>query len=479
MNNSKVKHSVINYLYNTIYQILKILLPIITVPYVSRVLGKENLGIHTYTHSVALYFAMFAYLGFENYGTRLIAGCKGDKEAMNREFTSAYAFQVLSSVLAIIAYGLYVLVWSRENTTIAWIQIMFVITELFNVSWLYFGLEMFKVTAIRSVVIRLLSAAAIFMFVKTPDDLPLYSIIVSASMLIGSLVLWVGIGRYVKIVKVSWKDIAKHVKGCLILFFPVLVISVYRTMDKIMLGNISTMSQVAIYNNADKIVELPYGIIASLGVVMLPRMTAMVARGEESMSKKYIEVSMRFMLVCACGMAFGLFGIGKVFAPVFFGNDFIACGQLIMIISPMIIIRACANVVRTQYLLPNRRDKDYIVSILIGVVINLVLNALLIPRYGADGAAVATLFCESFVAVYQVVACRRAIPVTKYIFRNWYFLLAGAIMSIPVYLYGMKHAPSVKVLAVQVAMGVVIYMIAVLPYLMHSEKELIKKILKR
>ena len=478
MKNNSAKHTLMNFLYTTVYKILRIILPIITVPYVSRVLGADNLGIHSYTYSIAVYFILIAYLGFENYGTRLVAENKSDPGKLNREFTSAYALQLISSSFAIFCYIVYVLFWNKSNTLIAWLQIIYIFAELFNVSWLYFGLELFKITAIRNIVIRLLSVAAIFAFVKGQDDLALYTIICAVSSLISVLVLWTRMGRYIRFVKVSWQDILKHTKGCLILFFPVLVISIYRTMDKIMLGNISTMSQVAIYTNADKIVEMPYGIIASLGVVMLPRMTALVSQGKETLSKKYIEISMRFMLLCACGMAFGLFAIGKVFAPVFFGNEFIACGRLMMIIAPMIIIRACANVVRTQYLLPNKRDKDYIISILIGVVINFVLNSLLIPQYAADGAAIATLFCESFVAIYQVVACRREIPVSKYIFRNWYFLLAGAMMCLPVYLFGTRQTPSVKVLLLQVLMGIVIYSGLVIPYLIIKEKTLLKKMLR-
>lgn len=479
MKKEKTESNIVsNFLYNTAYQLLRIILPLITVPYVSRILGAENLGIYNYTYSIALYFAMSAYLGFENYGNRLIAQYRDNRDLLNKTFSGAYYFQIISGSIAILGYIVYMLCFCKENKIIAWIQLLYISSEMFNVSWLYFGLEKFKKTAMVNVVVRLLSFGAIFIFVKDSGDLPFYTAICAGSILLSSFALWFGLRKYVRFVKVPVKDILKHAKGCLILFFPVLVINIYRSMDKIMLGNLSTMTEVAIYSNADKIVEIPYGVIAALGVIMLPRMTNFVAKGETEQSKKYINESMRFMLFMACGMAFGMMGIGRVFAPVYFGEEFTACGSLIMVIAPMVIVRACANVVRTQYLLPNKRDKDYIISILIGVVINLVFNSLLIPVWRSAGAAIATLMAESFVAIYQIFACRKEIPVVRYIFRNWFFLLAGIIMFIPVYIFGNTHSTSIMTLVIQVGMGVLIYLVVAGGYLVVKEKEMVKKTLR-
>ena len=239
------------------------------------------------------------------------------------------------------------------------------------------------------------------------------------------------------------------------------------------------MVEVALYSNADKIVEVPFGVIMALGMVMIPRMTSMVSAGQKEQSFRYIEISMRFMLFLACGMCFGMMGIGKVFAPVYLGKEFIASGPLIMIIAPMIIVRACANVVRTQYLLPNKRDKDYIISILIGVVINLFFNALLIPHWHSVGASIATLMAESFVAFYQIFACRKDIPVLRYTFRNWMFLIIGALMFVPVYFIGECGTPSVRTLLLQIGTGFAVYMLIGGYCLLKAEKQLIKSLLGR
>ncbi|MFR8172086.1 MAG: flippase [Marvinbryantia sp.] len=467
-----------NFIYTTFYKVLRIILPLVTVPYVTRVLGAEKLGIYDYTYSIVTYFQMFAYLGFENYGSRLIAENNRDKSQLNKAFSAAYYFQVCSSVLALAAYAIYVAAFCKENVEIAWIQSLYIVAELFNISWMYFGLEKFKITSTVNIAARLLSFAGIFIFVRTKNDLILYSIFCAGTLLFSSLILWVGAFKHIKFVYATPKEIWEYGKGSIVLFFPVLVINIYRTMDKIMLGNIVGMAEVAIYSNADKIVEVPYMILASLGVVTLPKMTNFAQDGEIEKTKYYIEKSMRVIMFMACGMAFGMMGVGKTFAPIFFGEEFLASGVLIMVIAPHVIFRGNANVVRNQYLLPKKRDKDYIISILIGVVINLVFNSIFIPLWGAVGAAYATLLAESFVALYQIFICRKEIPVVRYTVSNLFFILAGFLMFIPVYLYGESHVADVSTLLIQVAMGVMIYLVVAGSYFWLKEKKLILSFIK-
>lgn len=467
-----------NFLYTTFYKVLRIILPLITVPYVTRVLGAEKLGIYDYTYSVAVYFQMIAFLGFENYGSRLVAeNCK-NKEGLNKAFSAAYFFQVVFSIFAIALYALYLVVFCGKNVFVAWIQMIYIVAELFNISWLYFGLEKFQITSTVNIISRMASFLGIFIFVKTKNDLLLYSFFCAGSLLISSLILWIGAFKYIKFVRTTVKEIWEYGKGALVLFFPVLVINIYRTMDKIMIGNMIGMAEVAIYSNADKIVEVPYMILASLGVVTLPQMTNFAVEGDKGKTEYYIEKSMRFIMFMACGMAFGMMAVGKVFAQVFFGEEFLASGILIMVIAPHVIFRGSANVVRNQYLLPQKRDKDYIVSILIGVVINLVSNSILIPLRGAAGAAYATLFAESFVALYQIFICRKEIPVVRYTLSNVFFFIAGLIMFVPVYLYGNAHLANVSTLLIQIVMGIMLYLIVGGGFMYVKEKELINSFVR-
>lgn len=468
-----------NFIYTTAYKIVRMILPLITVPYISRILGAEKLGIYDYTYSIVSYFQMFAFLGFENYGSRLVADKRRDSAQLNKAFSSAYYFQVLCSAIAILAYAFYVIFLCKSNMDIAWIQTLYIVAEILNVSWLYFGLEKFKTTAIVNTLARVVSFIGIFVFVKTKSDLRVYTLFCSGTLFFSSLILWPGIFKYIKLVPSTAKDIWEYGKGALILFFPVLVINIYRSMDKIMLGSMIGMTEVSLYSNADKIVEVPYMILASLGVVTLPKMTNFATDGQTDKTKYYIEKSMSFMLFLACGMAFGMMAVGKVFAPVFFGAEFWGSGILIIVIAPHVIFRGCANVVRNQYLLPQKRDKDYIVSILIGVAINLIFNAIFIPLWKATGAACATLLAECFVATYQIFICRNEIPIAKYTLSNLFFVVAGFLMFIPVYLYGEWHLASISTLTVQILLGVTIYGIIGGAFLYYKEKDIICSFIKR
>ena len=403
---------IVNYIYNVVYQILNILVPLITVPYASRVLGAEKLGIYSYTYAVASYFAIAAYLGFENYGNRMIARDRDNRELLNRSFSGAFYFQLVAGISACGAYLIYLLFFCRVNKMVAAVQLLYIGSQAININWFYFGLEQFRKTVFRSILVRILSVVAILFLVKKPSDIIIYTMICAGSALFGSVFLWLNLGKYVKFVKVSIQEILIHARRCLVLFFPVLVINIYRSMDKIMLGQMTDMREVAIYSNADKIVELPYGVIAALGVVMLPRMTNFVASGQQNRSKRYIEKSMQFMMMLSCGMAFGMIATGRYFAPLFFGGEFWFCG-----------------------------------------------------------AAIGTLLAESFVAIYQLMVCRKEIPVIRYTLQNWFFVVAGAVMGVSIYMMGQNRKVTVILLTVQICAGIFIYGGLSMGYLlMHGKK---------
>ena len=256
MSKSEGKRVLSNFLYNLLYQIVKMILPLITIPYVSRVLGAENLGIFNYVFSVAIYFEMIAYLGFDNHGSRLIAQKKNDLEGLNKAFTGAYCFQLISCIIAIVLYIAFMTFFCEHYRLVAWIQIIYISAEIFNINWLYFGLENFKKTALINTLVRIAAFAAVLIFVKDRSDLPVYTVICAASPLVSTLLLWPGTCRHVRFVKVNAKDIWDYGKGAIVLFFPVLVINIYRTMDKIMLRTMCTYDELGLYAAAFKIVSV-------------------------------------------------------------------------------------------------------------------------------------------------------------------------------------------------------------------------------
>ncbi len=449
-----------NITYNVIYHILVLILPLITAPYISRILGPEGVGIYSYTHSIAHYFVVFSMLGLTKYGNRLIAKVKGDKEELSKTFCNIYSIQALKSTIAIVAYSVYFVGFHQKYRTFFLIQLLQVGSALFNISWFFFGMEQFKLTVTRSAIIKGLSTIAIFIFVKTPEDLGIYIGIVSGSLLLSNLVLWRFLFKHIKFVKPQFKEALKHIKPLFILFIPVVALSIFRTMDKIIITLLSDVVQTGLYENADKIVLIPTTIITAIGTVMLPRMCNIIAQGNDENSKRYIRDSMQFVLGLAIGMMFGIAVIAEMFAPLYFGEAFTQAGPIIKYLTPIVFLTSWNNVVRTQYLIPQEKDKLYIIAIILGAVINLVLNIIFIPLYGAMGAVIGTLAAFSAVFLYQTINTRKELDFIQYLKDNYLFFVSGILMYLSVSIIRKFIGVGYWQLVVLIIIGVAVYALA-------------------
>ena len=461
-----------NFLYNVLYQILLVILPLITAPYISRTLGATAVGVYSYTYSVAYYFLLIAMLGIGNHGNRSIAAVRDDRKKLNKTFSSIYSLQVITFSIAILAYAIYLVLFVKDNRLIVLLQLIYVTSGLFDIGWLFFGLEQFKLTVARNTLIKISTVVLMFVFVHKPSDLWKYTLIMSAGTLFSQAYLWLYVKKYVSFEKCSVKEITSNIKPVLILFIPVLAYSIYKVMDKIMLGNMSSYDQVGFYNNAEKIINIPMGIITALVTVMLPRMSNIVANGDKKRVDDYIRISAKLVTLLSSAIAFGLMGGSSVLAPVFFGDEFIACGEIIRLLSVTVFFIAWANVIRTQYLIPNKRDSIYLTSTMVGAILNLIINWMLIPKYQANGAAFGTIVAEFSVMLVQMVAVKNELPMRKYIMSYSPILIIGLIMAVLVDRIGIKLGVSVSTLAIQILAGGFFFCIATIAYLRISNDEM-------
>ena len=467
-----------NLLYNIFYQILIILLPLITAPYISRVLGAEKMGIYSYTYSVAYYFLLFAMLGISNYGNRLIASTRDDKDKLNKSFWEVYAIQFFMYIFAIILYVVYTLFINKSNNLITWLQIIYVTSGLLDISWLFFGLEKFKITVTRNTIIKILTVVLMFVFVKKEEDLWKYTLIMALGTFLSQLYLWFQIKKYINFTRIKIKNLKKHIKPILILFIPVIAYSIYKVMDKIMLGSFSTYEQVGFYQSSEKIINIPMGVITAIGTVMMPRMSNIISKGDKNKVNDYIKISIKLVTIVGAAITFGIIGTSNILAPVYFGEEFAPCSKLLMLLSLTIFSLSWANVARTQVLIPQKKDKSYVISTIVGALINLVINILLIPKYGANGAAVGTIFAEFFVMIIQVIIVNKEIPIIKFIIKTIPFMIFGFIMMICINFLGYYLGQSILTLILQVCTGSFIYIILSIIYLIISKDEFLN-ILKR
>jgi O-antigen/teichoic acid export membrane protein len=463
-----------NFLLSSAYQVLNIITPIITTPFLSRVIGAEGNGIFSYTQSIANYFVLFAILGMSSYGVRTIAECGDDRGKRSRVFWNAFAMNCVTGAIVVVAYAAYILAFGGSYAPYYLIWGLWVIGSVLDVSWLFFGMQDFSMPTVRNFITKLASVACILLFVRGADDVWVYIAAIAGAYFANSLLVWPFVGRHVDRVRPSWAQMRTHLKPNLVLFVPVIAVSFYTLLDRIMLGSMTSVTEVGYFDYAEKMSKMPMAVITALGSAVLPRMTEIVASGDMAHGKHLISTTMWFMLVCAFALCFGIIGVAPVFCPVFFGEGFDVCAPLMCVISFVIPTICVTNVIGNQFLLPCHRDYEYTASLLVGAALNVVVNLALIPRLGAMGAAVATVASEVAVLVVQSWRVRKDLDLRSYATRAVPFVLFGLAMAVTVRVIGVwlyPEIPCLAVLGIQFVAGAAMYLALALVWSVRRERD--------
>lgn len=454
-----------NYAYNTFFQIFTLVFPLITIPFVAKTLGPQQLGIYLYTYSIAALFGLVSNLGIINYGNKVIASDRDIAGKLAKTFTSLYLVSLLMTVPALILYLLYCLLFVDVNKSIFLLQTIFLLSTLFDISWFYMGIEEFKLTIKRDVLLKTITLGLILLFVRKDNGLIVYTLIMTMGALVSQLALWPFLRRYTTLVKVGLTDCLLHIRPLFALFIPVIAVSMYTTVNKVMLGNMTDYAQVGQFDSAVRIMAIPLGLITAMGVVMLPRMSNIIAKNDNKLMSQYISKSMRFVMFMSLPITFGLIAVSGTLVPLFLGKEFTQAGTVLAIIAPVVVFAAWANVLRTQYLIPKGKNKSYIISVIIGAIVSLSLNFLLIPSLKATGAAIAMLCAEFCVMLYQTFALRKDLNMREYHRASRGFLVKATIMFACVLAVGLIiEQPYVRVVT-QVVVGGLVYGTLNLEYL--------------
>ncbi len=449
-----------NFFFNSIYQLSNIIVPLVTLPYLTRTIGAKGLGKYSFAYSVAYYFTICVKLGLQNYGNRTIAYVKDDKEKLSRTFWEIYAFQLFFGVVLFFIYLVYAFAFAPEKT-LGLIMTILVLSSLIDVTWCLYGLEKFKVTSLRDITTKIVTMLCIFTFVKNADDVWKYALIFSVGMLINQIVVLPVLRREISFCRVDRAGVIRHIMPNIVLFIPVIAISIYRTMDKIMLGVLSSNDELGYYHAAENVIRVPMAFVTALGTVMLPRMSNMLSMGS---SKKELErifdTSISFAMFISSAVCLGIMTVAHEFVPMFYGAGFDKCIYLFYIILPGSMFEAFANVIRTQYLIPRKKDKIYILSLIMGASINLILNFILIPRYNSIGAAFGTLAAYAMVCIVQAICVFKEANIGRNLLNSFPYVVSGIIMFIIFNSYIVSIDNPIIALAVKVLISGALYMSA-------------------
>ena len=433
-----------NYIYNMIYQVLILVLPLVTTPYLSRVLGAEGIGIYGYTYSIVTYFILFGSLGVAMYGQREIAYAQENIEARKKVFIEIIIFRFISIALASIAY-FFLFMNGKEYQIYYQILLIELIAAAFDISWFFQGMEEFKRTVTRNVLVRICSVSLVFILVKTKEDLAKFVLIYSLADLIGNLSLWLYVPKYIKGVKVKNINVLRHLPQIMLLFIPQIANQIYKILDTTMIGTlVENKTETGYYEQGQKVIRLLLTIVTSLGVVMVPRMASTYASGDNEKIKNYMKMSFKFVFFLAFPIMFGIISISRAFVPVFFGAGYDKVVILINIISPILILMGMGNVLGTQYLLPTKKQKEYTLSVAIGLGANFILNYFLIKQYASIGASIATVLSEFVIVVIQFQYIKKDIPFKELLKISWKYFTSGLVMFISC--FGVRLLLSTKII---------------------------------
>ncbi|QAA34762.1 flippase [Clostridium manihotivorum] len=451
-----------NYIYNMLYQIVTLIIPLITVPYVSRVLGKEGVGTNSYTLSIVQYFVLFGMMGITLYGNRVIATVRENKKKLSEDFFSIYCLQLFMCTLASIGYIVFTIYFVEEDRYIYLIQSLYLIAAAVDISWLFMGLEQFKKTVTRNTIIKIIGLVLVFVFVKKSSDLWIYVLILGSTAILGQAIMWFYLKSTVSLVKINIKMIRSHFIPCLSLFIPQIAIQIYVLLNKTMIGSIATKGDVGIYENSDKIVKMTLAIVTSLGTVMLPRISNTFAKGNLKKVSYYIIQSLNFVSLLSIAIMFGLAGIAKEFVPWFFGKEFLQCTNNIIIISPIVFFIAWSNVLGIQYLVPTGKNKAFTLSVTFGAIVNIILNVFFIRLYKSFGASISTVISEAVVTTVQVIIIRKEVNIFKTLSEIIKYFISGVIMFVAIRIIGNKLGSGMVTTIVQIIAGSFVYITCII-----------------
>ena len=448
-----------NFIYNLLSNLITILAPLITTPYISRVLGVDGVGTYSFTYSNVTYFVLLATLGTTTFAQMEIASQRNNSYRVSQIFWEVIVFRIALSVFSI---GIYLAVFQRTGTnSLILAQSVNIVCVMFDITWLFQGLQEFKKTALRSITIKLIFVLFTFVFIKKPEDLTLYAFGYALIQVIANASLWLYLPKYLEKCRISIKGIVSNIWPSFLLFIPTVATQIYTVLDKSMIGFMTeTSTQNGLYEQAEKIVRMGLTVYTAYGAVVAPKIATLKSERQDVEIKNQLKTSIRVMWLIVLPMTAGVIAISKSFVPWFYGEGYEGVTPLLRIFSLLFIAVGLSNVLAVQYLVPVKKQNIFTLSVVSGAIINFLMNYFLIQKYFAIGAAISSVIAETIITsiqMYYVVAKERFFTI-KEIFRPAlpYFVYSLVMLGVTLTISHFMPA-TVATSALIVIVGVCIY----------------------
>ncbi|MGX7393441.1 flippase [Carnobacterium mobile] len=433
----KEKSLVKNVIFNSIYTGLNILFPLITAPYVSRVLGASNLGLVNFAASFVNWFVIIAAFGTATYGVREIAKNKNDQSALNKVFSEIMIINTIMSLLMFFIYIVIILYMTRfqSDLTLYGIMSLTLLLNMFSIDWFYQGLEEYGYITIRNVMFKVISIISIFIFIRNSQDYTIYGLI---SILATSLSGILNVIYSRKFVKFSFKNVAllKHIPRLSIFFSLTLIVSLYTNLDQTLLGLLSTSAAVAYMNRSKTITAAAKALATSISNVTLPRASYYMNTDKKKFAD-LINVVPNFILWITIPLTIGIMFLSSNIMYILGGNQFIGATSLLQIISPIIILGPLSSFLQNQFLVPTGNERYGLVAAILTSILSVLLNIVLIPRYSFNGAAVTSVVSELFAVLSRIFIIKELIQYKdiNIVNKNFYkYCFSALVMGLIIFL---------------------------------------------
>lgn len=456
----KQKLLIKNYIFNVILTVLNLIFPIITFPYVSRVLGAEGLGKVTFVNSIVNYFLIFAVLGIPNYGLREIARYSKDKNKVTKVFNEIFVFGALASLLVSALY--YSMIFSfdafKDDRLLYSICGLTLILNIFSIDWLYKGFEDYRYITLRSITFKIVSIMMLFILVRSKSDYVLYALISIIAISGANLINIIMSKKHVKF-SIKNLKLRRHVTPILILLSTEVAINIYVNLDSTMLGIISGDIAVGYYTAAIKINKMVVPIVTSLGAVLLPRLSYYIKENNKEMFDKYITKSIQYILFIALPAAVGLFMLAPEIIMLFSGEEFLPAITAMRIATPTILFLGISNLTGMQILIPLGKEKLLFYAVSIAAITNVVLNLCFIPLFAQNGAALSTTIAEGVVILVQGFFIRDYLKGKFFNKFNLKYILGSLGIAIIVYIVKLFSFTPIITIIISIILSSVFYII--------------------
>ena len=452
-----------NYIYNSIYQVLTLLTPLITMPYVSRVLRADGIGTFSFAGSIVNYFVLFASMGIAAYGRREVSYYQDDRAKRSMIFWNLKCLAAINVAVCLTLYLTLTEIFSGANFTIYLILSMNILSVFLDVIWFLNGVEDFGKVVIKDTAVRIVHIVFIFTFVKTKADLPIYVFSSVFFPLLGNALMWSFLPKYID--KPDFKSLKpfQDIRVIWMLFVPAIAVEVYTVLDKTMIGIITEGTfENGYYEQALKVARVTLSLITSLGLVVGPRVGYLFFNNRREEISHYLYTSYRFVWCIGIPMCLGMIGISDNFVPWFFGRGFEKVASLIKISSFLILAVGINSTTASQYLIPTKRHNIFTMAVVVGAAVNFTLNIFFIRMFQSYGAIAASVIAETVIALLEIYIVRREISLTKIILCGKNYYAAGIVMLAVVYMTGKKLAPSLVSTFAMIFEGAFVYMLMLL-----------------